>query len=116
MCELHSYLHGTFVSRVRACSPRTTRVSRVLLTLDFTELPRRPCCLSWGHDFRPSYRQLKELRLRFPGVPVIAATATATKAVKDDIVSQLGLQAATVLQTSFDRPNLAYQVVYDTLL
>jgi bloom syndrome protein len=69
-----------------------------------------PSLPSWGHDFRPSYRKLEALRALYPGVPIMAATATATEPVRKDILSQLALTAPFVLQQSFDRPNLCYQV------
>ena len=66
---------------------------------------------TWGHSFRPAYRQLSLLRARYPSVPMIALTATATPAVVTDIKEQLGLPAGTrVLRSSFDRPNLEYEV------
>lgn len=68
------------------------------------------CISEWGHDFRPDYRNLKMLRCRFPQVPVIALTATATEKVRYDIISQLGLQKAKVFITGFNRPNLTYVV------
>ena len=68
------------------------------------------CISDWGHDFRPVYRQLRELRLRFPNVPVMALTATATERVRADIVTQLGLPDAGIYVASFNRPNLHYVV------
>lgn len=69
------------------------------------------CISEWGHDFRPDYRNLHLLREQFPDVPVIATTATATKRVRADIVTQLNLRSAKIFQSSFNRPNLTYRVV-----
>jgi len=68
------------------------------------------CISEWGHDFRPDYRNLKALRQSFPGVPVIALTATATEQVREDIVSQLGLAKPEIFISSFNRPNLTYTI------
>jgi len=67
------------------------------------------CISHWGHDFRPEYRQIGELRARHPGIPIQAYTATATPAVQKDVVLQLGLTDPVVLVGSFDRPNLTYR-------
>ncbi|MFN0053191.1 MAG: DNA helicase RecQ [Planctomycetales bacterium] len=69
------------------------------------------CISHWGHDFRPEYRQLKELKELFPLASVHAFTATATEPVRADIVEQLGLRNPEVLVGNFDRPNLTYRVV-----
>jgi ATP-dependent DNA helicase RecQ len=69
------------------------------------------CISQWGHDFRPEYRRLAELRGHFPGVPLHAYTATATPRVRQDIIEQLKLREPEVLVGRFDRPNLAYRVV-----
>ena len=69
------------------------------------------CISEWGHDFRPEYRELAVLRRRFPDVPLVALTATATARVRDDIVSLLGMKQPRIHVASFDRPNLSYRVV-----
>jgi ATP-dependent DNA helicase RecQ len=68
------------------------------------------CISHWGHDFRPEYRRIGELRVRLPELPVQAYTATATPAVREDIVAQLGLRNPLVLVGEVDRPNLVYRV------
>ncbi len=80
------------------------------------------CVSEWGHDFRPDYRQLQQLRHSYPQVPVMALTATATERVRHDIVEQLNLQNPVVHLATFNRPNLYYEVrpkqrqTYDELL
>ena len=69
------------------------------------------CISEWGHDFRPEYRQLRELRGRFPNVPMMALTATATGRVRGDIVEQLHLRDPRCYVASFNRPNLTYRVL-----
>ncbi len=68
------------------------------------------CISEWGHDFRPEYRRLAELRDSFPDVPVMALTATATERVRADIVRLLGLRDPATYVASFNRPNLLYRV------
>ena len=68
------------------------------------------CVSQWGHDFRPDYKMLGEVRQRFRGVPVIALTATATENVKVDVIHNLGIQNCEVFTQSFNRPNLSYEV------
>jgi ATP-dependent DNA helicase RecQ len=68
------------------------------------------CISQWGHDFRPEYRRLAELRTSLPHVPIFACTATATPRVREDIVAQLQLRDGLVLVGVFDRPNLTYRV------
>lgn len=68
------------------------------------------CVSEWGHDFRPEYRQLKSLRHRYPDVPTIALTATATDRVRSDIIKQLGLKQPSIHLASFNRQNLYYEV------
>ncbi|MFI4916877.1 MAG: RecQ family ATP-dependent DNA helicase [Phycisphaerales bacterium JB060] len=68
------------------------------------------CISQWGHDFRPEYRRLAELREVVPGTPMQAFTATATPRVREDIIAQLGLREPEVLVGVFDRPNLTYRV------
>jgi ATP-dependent DNA helicase RecQ len=68
------------------------------------------CVSQWGHDFRPEYRQLDVLHARWPQVPRIALTATADAPTRREIVERLGLEDARQFVSSFDRPNIRYQV------
>jgi ATP-dependent DNA helicase RecQ len=68
------------------------------------------CISEWGHDFRPEYRQLADLRQLFPTVPMMALTATATERVRKDIVTLLKLREPRCYVASFNRPNLTYRV------
>ncbi|MDH3637528.1 MAG: DNA helicase RecQ [Gammaproteobacteria bacterium] len=69
------------------------------------------CVSQWGHDFRPEYVHLGELRKHFPGVPMIALTATADPQTRDDAVLRLGLSRAKHYVAGFDRPNIRYTVL-----
>ncbi|OPY14558.1 MAG: ATP-dependent DNA helicase RecQ [Syntrophus sp. PtaB.Bin001] len=69
------------------------------------------CISQWGHDFRPEYRQLGRLRGVFPGIPIIALTATAEAHTRRDILERLGLQQAKSYISGFDRPNIRYTVL-----
>jgi ATP-dependent DNA helicase RecQ len=68
------------------------------------------CISDWGHDFRPEYSQLAVLREKYPQVPMIALTATATPKVREDIITQLKLKEPSVYCGSFDRKNLYYEI------
>ena len=68
------------------------------------------CVSEWGHDFRPEYRQIGQLRSRYPQLPIQALTATATERVRQDIMAQLRLRHPYTHIASFNRPNLSYEV------
>ena len=85
---------------------------RFLYTLDLRmiAIDEAHCISEWGHDFRPDYRALSELRTEFPDTPLMALTATATERVQRDIVDQLRLNDCRRFVSGFDRPNLTYRV------
>ena len=81
------------------------------LTVSFFAVDEAHCISEWGHDFRPEYRRLKEMMIQInPDVPVIALTATATPKVQSDIIKNLGLRDANIFISSFNRPNLYYEI------
>ena len=80
------------------------------LDLSLIAIDEAHCISEWGHQFRPDYRNLRQLRQAFPSVPVVALTATATERVRQDIIDQLDLQQARVFLSSFNRANLSYSV------
>ena len=80
------------------------------LNISLIAIDEAHCISEWGHDFRPDYRNLKDLRRDFPAVPVIALTATATEKVREDIIGQLSLKHVATFLSSFNRANLTYLV------
>ena len=72
------------------------------------------CVSQWGHDFRPDYKLLGEVRQQFQGVPVMALTATATEVVKADVIANLEIAGCQIFMQSFNRPNLTYEVLKKT--
>jgi ATP-dependent DNA helicase RecQ len=80
------------------------------LRLSLVAIDEAHCVSEWGHDFRPDYLTLSVLPRVFPGVPIAAFTATATKKVQQDIIQKIGLRDPHSVRASFDRPNLFYQV------
>ena len=80
------------------------------LELSLIAIDEAHCISEWGHQFRPDYRNLRQLRQEFPSVPVVSLTATATERVRQDIIDQLDLQRGQVFLSSFNRANLSYSV------
>lgn len=82
------------------------------LNISFFAVDEAHCISEWGHDFRPEYRRLKEMMdMINPAIPIIALTATATPKVQSDILKNLGLREPVIFISSFNRPNLAYEVL-----
>ncbi|MBX7240770.1 MAG: DNA helicase RecQ [Bacteroidia bacterium] len=83
-----------------------------LCTISFVAVDEAHCISEWGHDFRPEYRRIREIINHLPHIPVITLTATATPKVRLDIVQNLRIEEANIFITSFNRPNLYYEIRY----
>ena len=97
-------------------APERLRIESTLRLLDrgpiaLFAIDEAHCVSQWGHDFRPDYLELSALHERWPTVPRIALTATATQATRDEIVDRLNLAGARQFVSSFDRPNICYRIV-----
>ena len=82
----------------------------IKLDVSLIAIDEAHCISEWGHDFRPEYRNLKQLRAIFPKTPFIALTATATQKTREDIIKQLNLNNPKMFVGSFNRPNLTFTV------
>jgi len=80
------------------------------IKISFYAVDEAHCISEWGHDFRPEYRKIRSIIEEIQPAPVIALTATATPKVQSDILKNLRIQDATVFKSSFNRPNLYYEV------
>jgi len=96
----------SFLARLHEIHETASEAGLALFAIDEAH-----CVSQWGHDFRPEYVQLGQLRGVFPGVPVIACTATADPQTRDDVRARLSLGEAPCYVTGFDRPNIRYTVV-----
>ncbi|TRX27585.1 RecQ family ATP-dependent DNA helicase [Flavobacterium franklandianum] len=80
------------------------------LPINLIAIDEAHCVSQWGHDFRPAYLKISNLKTHFPKVPFLALTASATKTVLDDVILQLGLENSAIFTKSFARKNIAYMV------
>lgn len=99
------YVKILYVSPEKLSSERFKMFLRTL-KISLIAIDEAHCISEWGHDFRPDYRNLKNLRMMLPNVPFIALTATATKKVREDIINQISLKNPKVSISSFNRDNL----------
>ncbi len=82
-----------------------------LIKISFVAVDEAHCISEWGHDFRPEYRKIKQVIAGLgDNIPIIALTATATPKVQQDIMKNLGMSEATLFKSSFNRPNLFYEI------
>ena len=81
-----------------------------LMNVNLVAIDEAHCISQWGHDFRPAYRNIVQLKELKPGTPFVALTATATPAVVKDIAKELQLENIEILKDSFFRPNVAYNI------
>ena len=99
-----------FVAPERLLTPHFLQLAEKIKIHSFA-IDEAHCISHWGHDFRPEYRRLAELKKHFPKASLHAYTATATERVRLDIAQQLKLRNPELLVGTFDRPNLVYRIV-----
>lgn len=80
------------------------------LPINLIAIDEAHCVSQWGHDFRPAYLKIANLKTHFPKIPFLALTASATKTILEDVINQLGLEKPAVFKKSFERKNIAYMV------
>lgn len=119
--ELDQKLQGSMDGMYRFLYLSPERIKSELFRLRLPKMPLKllavdeaHCISQWGHDFRPAYRDIAEIRDVHPDVPIIALTASATPAVQEDITTQLALRQVNRFAKSFARPNLRYFVMEET--
>ena len=84
------------------------------IPISFYAVDEAHCISEWGHDFRPEYRRIRSIVTEIADRPIMALTATATPKVQHDIMKNLGMESATIFQSSFNRPNLLYRIQQKT--
>ncbi len=114
MANIYAALHQRKLDLLYV-APERFSTNTFLETLDqnppgFFAIDEAHCISEWGHDFRPDYLQLAMIPDRYPGAPIAAFTATATKRVQEDITRRLGLRDPYRVRASFNRPNLFYRI------
>jgi RecQ family ATP-dependent DNA helicase len=102
-------LHLLYVSPEKALSPTFLQTVQTL-KIAYIAVDEAHCISQWGHDFRPKYRELRQVIQLAGRPPVMAVTATATPAVRDDIIKYLGLKQPRVTVGGFNRPNIQIEV------
>jgi ATP-dependent DNA helicase RecQ len=116
--EIEDVRSELFTGKTRLLYVAPERLSTDRFRADLSRLPvsliavdEAHCISEWGHDFRPDYRALGNLRQEFPGVPIAAFTATATTEVQADVIRQLHLRSPLAIRASFDRKEISYAVI-----
>ncbi len=109
LAKLHAGFEGLLYVAPERCFAPNFQATMDQLQPRLLAVDEAHCISQWGHDFRPEYSRLGEVRDRLGQPPTIALTATATDDVRTDIIRRLGLQDPTVVVTGFDRVNLSYE-------